>query len=423
MAREEKQANIYAIPKNSFDTGYVFGGQFKTRNFVEGVVVTLPFLGIFLYGWAKLGLDFESTVAYCFILCAAVFVSVVHGVGGDSLFEFIARVVKFRQNRRISKYNPRIKTELEPDYLLHDDTMLPKEKLKRALENIKSKVVGGSDEPISADITDEDLQVYYDDDEDFVEKPDELKSKAELKAEAKQRAKEEKKFIKSLPRNQRRMARAELKRKHKEEAEAAKKREEEREQMIQEAIKHRLEKAYLVNAAQVRAHLTALERQRVLEQTQPETVDLGEQAAGVTETVLDVVLDEPADTAVAEPVLDAEVSQEDITAERPDPELTEKGSKVPDQSVTVEDILEDIELDDDTDLEVGTNPSKILDTSDMLDVELEEAVGVEIDAQRKPSFEPRVVRNENYTEQTVKPVKVKPQIRSSRDISIFDDEE
>lgn len=214
MAREEKQANIYAIPKNSFDTGYVFGGQFKTRNFVEGVVVTLPFLGIFLYGWAKLGLDFESTVAYCFILCAAVFVSVVHGVGGDSLFEFIARVVKFRQNRRISKYNPRIKTELEPDYLLHDDTMLPKEKLKRALENIKSKVVGGSDEPISADITDEDLQVYYDDDEDFVEKPDELKSKAELKAEAKQRAREEKEFIKSLPRNQRRMARAELKRKH-----------------------------------------------------------------------------------------------------------------------------------------------------------------------------------------------------------------
>lgn len=418
MAREEKQANIYAIPKNSFDTGYVFGGQFKTRNFVEGVVVTLPFLGIFLYGWAKLGLDFESTVAYCFILCAAVFVSVVHGVGGDSLFEFIARVVKFRQNRRISKYNPRIKTELEPDYLLHDDTMLPKEKLKRALENIKSKVVGGSDEPISADITDDDLQVYYDDDEDFVEKPDELKSKAELKAEAKQRAKEEKEFIKSLPRNQRRMARAELKRKHKEEAEAAKKREEERERMIQEAIKRRLEKAERVKAAQMRAHLTALERQRVLEQAQPETVDLEEQAAGVTETVLDVVLDEPADTAVVEPVPDAEVSQEDTTAERPDPELTEK-----DQSDTVEDVLEDIELDDDTDIEAGTNPSEVLDTSDILNVELEEAVGVETDAQRKPSFEPRVVRNENYTEQIVKPVKVKPQIRSSRDISIFDDEE
>ena len=219
------------------------------------------------------------------------------------------------------------------------------------------------------------------------------------------------------------MARAELKRKHKEEAEAAKKREEERERMIQEAIKRRLEKAERVKAAQMRAHLTALERQRVLEQAQPETVDLEEQAAGVTETVLDVVLDEPADTAVAEPVPDAEVSQEDTTAKRPDPELTEKGREVSDQSDTVEDVLEDIELDDDTDIEAGTNPSEVLDTSDILAVELEEAVGVETDAQRKPSFEPRVVRNEKYTEQTVKPVKVKPKIRSSRDISIFDDEE
>ena len=214
------------------------------------------------------------------------------------------------------------------------------------------------------------------------------------------------------------MARAELKRKHKEEAEAAKKREEEREQMIQEAIKRRLEKAERVKAAQMRAHLTALERQRVLEQAQPETVDLGEQAAEVAETVLDVVLDEP-----AEPVPDAEVSQEDTTAERPDTELTEKGREVPDKSDTVEDVLEDIELDDDTDIEVGTNPSEVLDTSDMLDVELDEAVEAETDAHRKPSFEPRVVRNEKYTEQTVKPVKVKPQIRSSRDISIFDDEE
>lgn len=65
---------------------------------------------------------------------------------------------------------------------------------------------------------------------------------------------------------------------------------------------------------------------------------------------------------------------------------------MPDQSVTVEDVLEDIELDDDTDLEVGTNPSEALDTSDMLDVELDEAVEAETDTRRKPSFEPRVVR-------------------------------
>lgn len=47
MAREETEPNVYNIPKNAFDTGYVFGGLFRTRNFVEGIIVALPFLGIF----------------------------------------------------------------------------------------------------------------------------------------------------------------------------------------------------------------------------------------------------------------------------------------------------------------------------------------------------------------------------------------
>lgn len=64
MNKEEKQPNVYMIPKNSFDTGYVFGGAFKTKNFIEGVVVAIPFLGIFIYGWTQLGWDVESTVAY-----------------------------------------------------------------------------------------------------------------------------------------------------------------------------------------------------------------------------------------------------------------------------------------------------------------------------------------------------------------------
>lgn len=183
MAREETEPNVYNIPKNAFDTGYVFGGLFRTRNFVEGIIVALPFLGIFAYGWTKLGWDILSTVAYCVILCAGAFMATVVGVDGDSLFEFIARVIRFRKNRRISKYNPRIKTELEPDYLIHDDKLLPREKLKRAYESIKGKVVGGEENAISADINSDNLHIYYDDDENFIEKPEELKTQAELKAD------------------------------------------------------------------------------------------------------------------------------------------------------------------------------------------------------------------------------------------------
>lgn len=250
MSKEEQKPNIYQIPKNSFDTGYVLNGQFKTRNFVEGIILALPFLGLFIYGWHDLGWDVQGTVAYCAILCAAAFLGAAHGVGGDSLFEFIQRVIRFRQSRRISKYNPRIKTELEPEYLIQDGRMLPKEKLKQMLGTVKGKVLGEENGPISSDITDEELKVFYDDDYGFLEKPDALKSKAELRAEAKQRAKEEKKYINSLPRSERKAAREEIKRKREQEEAEKKAKEAERERIINEAIKKRLDKAERVKTAQ-----------------------------------------------------------------------------------------------------------------------------------------------------------------------------
>lgn len=127
--------------------------------------------------------------------------------------------------------------------------------MKRAYESIKGKVVGGEENAISADINSDNLHIYYDDDENFIEKPEELKTQAELKAEAKQRAKEEKEYIKSLPRSERKAAKAALKQKHKEEDEAKKQREAEQEAMIQAAVQRRLDKAERVKQAQARAKL------------------------------------------------------------------------------------------------------------------------------------------------------------------------
>ena len=39
MSKEEQKPNIYQIPKNSFDTGYVLNGQFKTRRYHPGTTV------------------------------------------------------------------------------------------------------------------------------------------------------------------------------------------------------------------------------------------------------------------------------------------------------------------------------------------------------------------------------------------------
>ena len=49
--RKENEPRVYIIPKNFLDSGYVFGGRFKQRNFIEAAALTAPVFGIFLYGW------------------------------------------------------------------------------------------------------------------------------------------------------------------------------------------------------------------------------------------------------------------------------------------------------------------------------------------------------------------------------------
>ena len=80
--RKENEPRVYIIPKNFLDSGYVFGGRFKQRNFIEAAALTAPVFGIFLYGWKVVGWDVGSTVAACIILCTGVFMAAVAGRGG-----------------------------------------------------------------------------------------------------------------------------------------------------------------------------------------------------------------------------------------------------------------------------------------------------------------------------------------------------
>ena len=215
--RKENEPRVYIIPKNFLDSGYVFGGRFKQRNFIEAAALTAPVFGIFLYGWKVAGWDVGSTVAACIILCTGVFMAAVAGIGGDSLLEFLGRVQHFRKTKQISKYNPRVKLEYEPEYLKKTRQNLSREKLLELAKSLEGKILGDDGLPVSADITDERLVVYFRDDEGFVEKPKALKTRAELKAEAretrkleKERKKQDAAFVKSLPRSERKEARKRL---------------------------------------------------------------------------------------------------------------------------------------------------------------------------------------------------------------------
>lgn len=212
MTLRNEERGRYIIPKNFLDYGYVFGGRFKLRNFIEASVITAPVFAVFAIGWKFLGWKFSNTIAACVIICAAVFLACVNGVAGDSLLEFLIRVKKFKETKQISKYNPRVKHENEPDYLMVKGNTLPREKILQFGKNLANKFIGEDiDVPISKDISDDHLITFFEDDDGIVEKPKELKSRAELKADAKkekaaerERRREEKEFLKTLPAKERR---------------------------------------------------------------------------------------------------------------------------------------------------------------------------------------------------------------------------
>lgn len=273
-----------------------------------------------------------------------------------SLFEFIQRVIRFRQSRRISKYNPRIKTELEPEYLIHDGRMLPKDKLKQMLGTVKGKVLGEENGPISSDITDEELKVFYDDDYGFLEKPDALKSKAELRAEAKQRAKEEKEYINSLPRSERKAAREEIKRKREQEEAEKKAKEAERERIINEAIKKRLDKAERVKTAQYYEKFMDPDNEQENNKPEENNAELNPQAVEfkpVTVGPSNNAVQDDVDIFDSEESIDTDEVEANVQADA-DTELFEDGTDTDIQAPQIDDVVFDDEtevLDVDEDLD------------------------------------------------------------------------
>lgn len=251
MSENKEKLNIYYIPKNFIDSGYVFRGKFRTRNFIEAVVLALPVLAVFAVGWKMFDWPIQSTISVCVILTGAVFLLVVNGINGDSVLQFVQRFFDFKKNRRISKYNGRLKLEkLEPDYLVRERGSLPREKLQGVITNVKNALLDDDGNPISTDITDEHLIVYFRDDEGIVEKPRQLKTRAELKKEekeAKKKAKEEHKRklqeIKQLPRKERSAARRELRAAEKAKAAENKLQQERERQRIDKAVKEATELA------------------------------------------------------------------------------------------------------------------------------------------------------------------------------------
>lgn len=242
------QRKVYYIPDNFVDDEKIFGGKFRKRNFIEAVVFTLPVLGLFwLINWAT-GIGWGTLFYPTFLFGIATFFLFIIGYNGDSWGETLLLAQKFRSNKfNISTYNPRIKTELTADYLANPNANSKAEAIRNFIKNLNDVLAGAKGQSeIADDLTSDKTILWYVEDEGIIEKPESLKTAAEIKQEekdakkaAKLEKKKQKEYLSTLGPKERKIAKARFKAQALEKAERDRKRREEELRIYNEAIAKR----------------------------------------------------------------------------------------------------------------------------------------------------------------------------------------
>ena len=242
------QRKVYYIPDNFVDDEKIFGGKFRKRNFIEAVIFTLPVLGLFwLINWAT-GIGWGTLFYPTFLFGIATFFLFIIGYNGDSWGETLLLAQKFRSNKfNISTYNPRVKTELTADYLANPNANSKAEAIRNFIKNLNDVLAGARGQSeIADDLTSDKTILWYVEDEGIIEKPESLKTAAEIKQEekdakkaAKLEKKKQKEYLSTLGPKERKIAKARFKAQALEKAERDRKRREEELRIYNEAIAKR----------------------------------------------------------------------------------------------------------------------------------------------------------------------------------------
>lgn len=242
------QRKVYYIPDNFVDDEKIFGGKFRKRNSIEAVIFTLPVLGLFwLINWAT-GIGWGTLFYPTFLFGIATFFLFIIGYNGDSWGETLLLAQKFRSNKfNISTYNPRVKTELTADYLANPNANSKAEAIRNFIKNLNDVLAGARGQSeIADDLTSDKTILWYVEDEGIIEKPESLKTAAEIKQEekdakkaAKLEKKKQKEYLSTLGPKERKIAKARFKAQALEKAERDRKRREEELRIYNEAIAKR----------------------------------------------------------------------------------------------------------------------------------------------------------------------------------------
>ena len=145
----------YAIPYNFIDESKMFGGMFKTRNFVEGVILSAFFIGPILL------LPVSSLVVKACLLIIVGMPPIIFGVVGlnnDALSTFVLYFMKYRKTKRKVYFNSKVKEHSEVDIEEGLKAELPREKVMKLFGPIINKrAADTADEGEGAFVFDDDI--------------------------------------------------------------------------------------------------------------------------------------------------------------------------------------------------------------------------------------------------------------------------
>lgn len=147
----EDAPKIYNIPDNFIDESRILKGMFKTRNFIEGIVLALIGLipGLLLTANSS---SIQTKLMVITLFCGPFFLLGNYGFNGDSIFTTLKYIRKWSQNRRILLYNTNSKALKETPLNHMMSQPVAKDKVldivdefreKRRLKNAEEKYIEG----------------------------------------------------------------------------------------------------------------------------------------------------------------------------------------------------------------------------------------------------------------------------------------
>lgn len=132
---DEEKVKIYDIPDNFIDESRIFNGIFKTRNFVEGVVMALiAAIPALLIPASTL----NTRIVILIAICGPFFLLGNAGYNGDPISTTILHAKAWYQGRGIMLYNANSRALKESPLAYMESTELPRDKLVDMVNNWKN---------------------------------------------------------------------------------------------------------------------------------------------------------------------------------------------------------------------------------------------------------------------------------------------